>query len=62
MKAAVYDLSDLSDEELAYLTTEPCTCTRGYATGDSIDAYTCFAHRAEAQLDKRAAPSQQEEK
>ena len=52
---AVYDLFDMSEAELLYLLSEPCTCTRGYVRGDAIDAYTCFAHRAQAELDRRAA-------
>lgn len=53
MNTTVYDLSDMSDAALRYLLAEPCARACRYVRGDTIDAYTCFAHRAQAELDRR---------
>ncbi len=56
MPETVYTLRDYSEQELLYWLSEPCNCTAGRPTADGIlDAHTCFHHRAQVELDRRAA-------
>jgi hypothetical protein len=50
----MWSFSDLDNEELAHYTTLPCECKSPAETG-TRHGYTCPAHRAQAEIDRRVA-------
>lgn len=50
--SAAWTFADLDDDELVYYTRQPCECKHPNETG-TRNGYTCAAHRAQAEIDRR---------